>query len=200
MIGVAAAGTGTFVHEALGHGGACLALGGAVARVSADGCVCVGLGSLSPAAGMLWTSSGTLANLLLGAGALAARGRFSAPLLRFALGAFGAYQLAGAAVYLALDPLLRLGDWGLFLGYVRPDVRAVAAALLAFFGSGIALLAARPIERTDPGLVFLLGAAAVLGFLLFSGAGADSFRAAALFHLGGAGYASCVAAVGARGK
>lgn len=105
---------GKVVHEGLGHGSACVAVGAALRGWSTSWCDCVGDTHWRA---RLVKAAGTLANL--GAGtvlALAfARLRALAPVHRYALWLGAVVQLGLGFGYLLVDPVAGMGDWGGFL-------------------------------------------------------------------------------------
>ncbi len=167
----------TFTHEGLGHGGACLALGGRIQLLTSSLFHC---GRTSPLIDM----AGPAANLLLGAAALAL-GAMAAPRrtgLRLFLILVAAFSLFWDGGYLVQAMLIRDGDsyfaardllgealwWRLVLGAV--GVAVYGGALLAV-SRGLAglfpdLAAARRAARTG-WLVAVAGAA--LAALLYRG-------------------------------
>ncbi len=107
------------IHEGLGHGLTCVALGGKLIAVSSAWCDCerdaLGVGPNRAIKAM-----GTLANLALGGAAFAAL-RAVRGWGHYALWLVAAVNLFMGAGYLMTDPLFHFGDWGAFLeGLPRP--------------------------------------------------------------------------------
>lgn len=135
----------TTVHEALGHGVACLAVGADASAVSSTELRCDGLSDISA---LMVTSSGSVANVLVG---LAAFGAF-----RVARPADGrtlllgwlvcAWNLFHAGSYLLAGALFGFGDWGRVASAVDPPI--VGQIGVGLVGAAILFLGQR--VATDP--------------------------------------------------
>jgi len=156
-IAVAAFALSNVVHEALGHGGACLLTGGRAVALSAihfDG----DIAGLSPAAGKWVAAGGTLANLALGLVAAAAlRTSRGAPgPARFFLWLSMTVNLLQAAGYWLFSGLGRIGDWAVVIDGWTPQwaFRLGLAALGGAAYWAVVLLSLRelsPLLGTGPG-------------------------------------------------
>ena len=135
-IGILAYMLGNVLHEALGHGGACVLAGGKPLVLSSVDFEC----SLNT---RLVTAGGTLINL--GAGvAFFALGRFtnrSYPRLKYFCWISMAVNLFAATGYFLFSGIGGIGDWAVFIQGLRPQWAWRIA--LAIFGAGTYLLAAR---------------------------------------------------------
>lgn len=128
----------TTAHEAIGHGGACLASGGRIAQLTSVYFQCAPGGQWIPAAG---PAGNLVAAVLAGIGAKltpAAR-----PRLRLLLALVMAISLFWEAGYLLYAMARREGDWAIaareVFGSLTPVVRIAGAAA----GIGLYLLGAR---------------------------------------------------------
>ena len=139
------------IHEALGHGGVCVLVGGDPVALSSawwDGDY-----AHVTAWGRRWAKAGgTLANLVLGGAVLAAwpwLGRVRSVALRYFFWLFFTTNLLGAGGYMMVDPLGNFGDWKGFLQDLEPalPLRLMVVALGVAVSVG-ALLAAR--RRVEP--------------------------------------------------
>ena len=128
------------VHEALGHGAACLAVGAHAAAVSTTELRCDGV---SGSSALIVTSSGSVANLLVGLAAFAAF-RVARPgdgrilLLGWLL---CGWNLFHAGSYLLTGALFGFGDWGRVAGVVHPPILGQIGVGLV--GAAIVLLGQR---------------------------------------------------------
>jgi len=129
----------TVAHEAVGHGGVCLLLGGKIVQLTSVYFSCNGGNGWVPAAGPLGNLAAALLGwvglLLLPAGAIRAR------LLCFLLWAFSLFWFAG---YLVYDMAFGGGDYiftarALFGGAnLRPSAGAVGVVLYLFIARRVA--------------------------------------------------------------
>jgi hypothetical protein len=122
-IGVVAFCLANLAHEGLGHGGACLFVGGRPLALSSawfDG----DLAGVSSWGRRFVTAAGTLANLLVGLAALAAlrRAPAASPHARFFLWLLAMANLFPAGGYLMVSPLAGFGDWRDFLQGLEPSL------------------------------------------------------------------------------
>lgn len=126
-------------HEGLGHGGACVLVGGRPLALNAVYFECDEAG-LAPAARRLVSAGGTLVNLALGAvaGLLLAAGG-ARGWWRYALWLFTTLNLLQAAGYWLFSGLGDVGDWAAVTAGVEPH--ALARIGLAVVG-GLAYAAA----------------------------------------------------------
>ena len=123
-------------HEGLGHGVACLAVGGTLRGVSSSWCDC-DVGGVGAWAGRAVNAAGTLANLGLAVVILGVQ-RFwppkSGPAAYFVWLTFAVNALIGAG-YLMVDPIFGFGDWTAFLAGLDGGL----PLRLVFAGIGLAL-------------------------------------------------------------
>lgn len=109
------------LHEGVGHGGACLAVGGTPRLWTSVSFECDTSG-LAPAAVAIVAAGGTIVNLL--AGAIAARmyaRRKDGPVsLRYVLWLFAAINLMQAFGYLLFSGVGGIGDWATVMSAVHP--------------------------------------------------------------------------------
>lgn len=133
-IAVLAACIAAVAHEAIGHGGACLALGGAITQLTSVYFQCSAHNLWIPAAGPLGNLA---AALLAGAGAALLPGARTR-LLLVLIALISIYWFAGYLIYAALlndgDPYFVLADFG------APNLAAragMAAAGLAAYAIGL---------------------------------------------------------------
>lgn len=137
-IGILAMCVSTTAHEAIGHGGACLASGGRIAQLTSVYFQCAPGGQWIPAAG----PAGNLAAAIL-AGIGARLTPATRPGVRLLLALVVAISLFWEAGYLLYAMILREGDWAIAAGEVfgslTPAVRIGGAAA----GVGLYLLGAR---------------------------------------------------------
>ena len=118
-------------HEGLGHGGACVLVGGRPLALNAVYFEC-GEDGLSALAGRLVSAGGTLVNLALGAvgAGLLARGRASG-WWRYALWLFTTLNLLQATGYWLFSGLGNVGDWAAVSAGLEPHALARVALTLA---------------------------------------------------------------------
>jgi hypothetical protein len=114
-IGLLAGALADFIHEGLGHGGACLLVGGKPRLVTSMNFICDEQG-LPRWAIRTVLAGGTVANLLAGALALAGlrRPRFAAPLHYF-VWLFAALNLYLGTGYFLFSGVSNIGDWANFI-------------------------------------------------------------------------------------
>lgn len=146
-IGLAVFGPLTVLHEGMGHGLACIALGSHVRQISTVHLDC-DESLLSPWAMRAVFAAGTLANLLLAiAFATAARGsKRAAPSLRYFLWLAAVLNGLSAGGYLMTSPIFGFGDWtGFVEGLSYPWVWRIS---LSAAGVAIGLVALRLGART----------------------------------------------------
>lgn len=125
------------LHEGLGHGGACLAVGADLRGWSMSWADCEGD---TGAARRAVAAAGTFANLAAGLLAAVALGRVGSTVAhRYALWLFAAVNLSMGAGYVAVDPLFGFGDWTAFLDGFEPKwpLRLCLAALGAAAYAGV---------------------------------------------------------------
>jgi hypothetical protein len=130
----------TLAHEGLGHGGACVLLGGRLDHVSSVMCACDAAG-LAPWPVRLIGAAGTLADFLLGctAWAVLQYHRPSSPPARFFWWLLMTATLLSAGGYLMVPTLIGFGDWISFLQGLEPHW--LWRACLILLGVGISLRA-----------------------------------------------------------
>jgi hypothetical protein len=109
------------LHEAGGHGLACISMGGDWLAVSSAWCECDKTG-LGEGAVRLTKASGTLVNLAVGGAALAAHRALGlrSGTAGYALWLTAAVNLFMGGGYLMVDPLAGFGDWGAFVEGLSP--------------------------------------------------------------------------------
>jgi hypothetical protein len=120
-IGVVSFTAVTVLHEAGGHGVACLLVGGEAPAVSSTELRCDGP---EGAARLAVTAAASLANIVVGVAAMAAgialgpaRGTWS-----YVLWLFGATNLFHAGSYMLIGPLANFGDWGYVARTLQPSL------------------------------------------------------------------------------
>src|SRR6187431_2835225 len=111
-IGVVAYLAANLVHEGLGHGGACLLVGGQAKAISSawfDG----DLAGVGPWGQRAVKAAGTVANLIVGSGAALALARLRprSTHVHYALWLLAMANLFPGAGYLMVSPLGNFGDW-----------------------------------------------------------------------------------------
>jgi hypothetical protein len=127
------------VHEGLGHGGACLIVGGIPRELSSMDFDC-DLHGLGASAEKFVAAGGTVANLIFGLGALAVYRRIpvtSSPLARFSLWLFAAVNLMQGTGYFLFSGIGGIGDWAVVIEGLEPHwiwrgVLALSGAALYF--------------------------------------------------------------------
>lgn len=127
----------SMVHEGLGHGGACLIVGGIPRELSSMDFDC-DLQGLGVAAEKIVAAGGTIANLIFGLGALALYRRIpitSSPLWRFSVWLFAAVNLMTGTGYFLFSGVGGIGDWAVVIGGLAPPW--LWRLLLALSGGGL---------------------------------------------------------------
>lgn len=127
-------------HEGLGHGGACLLVGGQPLALNAVYFEC-GEDALSAGAGRLVSAGGTLVNLVLGAAGAwrLARGH-ARGWWRYALWLFTTLNLLQATGYWLFSGLGNVGDWAAVTAGIEPHALArVALAVAGGLGYTLAI-------------------------------------------------------------
>ena len=130
------------VHEGIGHGAACIAVGADASAVSSTELRCDGVSGISA---LIVTSSGSLANLLVGLAAFAAF-RAARPgdgrvlLLGWLVCAWNIFH---AGSYLLAGALFGFGDWGRVASAVDPPILGqigvgLVGAAIVYFGQRVA--------------------------------------------------------------
>jgi hypothetical protein len=149
-VGVIAYVLSTLIHEAVGHGGACLLSGKTVIVISTVHMQC-------SVDSRLVQAGGTLANFAAAAlfFALQRSASRSAPVLRFFYWLSMTINLLMATGYFLFSGIGAFGDWADFIAGLGPQ-RALRIALTVLGGLGyllsawLALLAMRPLIGSDP--------------------------------------------------
>lgn len=129
----------SIVHEGLGHGGACLIVGGIPRELSSMDFDC-DLHGLGVAAEKIVAAGGTVANLVFGLIALVLYARTpvtSSPLWRFSVWLFVAVNLMTGTGYFLFSGIGGIGDWAVVIEGLQPQwlwrgVLAVSGAGLYF--------------------------------------------------------------------
>jgi hypothetical protein len=134
-------------HEFAGHGSACVAIGGHLARLTAEYASCDG--TLSRAGLALLHVSGALANLALGLLCFLVLPRLRRGWPRFCAWFVGTVNLLTAAGYLMVSAWTGMGDWGELFGSLPGDpiVRITAGALGLVASLALSRLAAARLSR-----------------------------------------------------
>ncbi len=130
---------GSVVHEGLGHGGACLIVGGIPRELSSMDFDC-DLHGLGVAAEKIVAAGGTIANLIFGLSALALYRWIpitSSPLWRFWVWLFAAVNLMAGTGYFLFSGVGGIGDWAVIIEGLEPrwfwrGVLALSGAVLYF--------------------------------------------------------------------
>lgn len=110
------------LHEGVGHGGACVLVGGAPQLLTSANFEC-GTDGLTPAAARAVAASGTIVNLIAGAVAVLAYRRSAArgPAFRFFLWLFGTINVLTGFGYFLFSGVGRIGDWADVMAPVHPE-------------------------------------------------------------------------------
>lgn len=127
----------SMVHEGLGHGGACLIIGGIPRELSSMDFDC-DLHGLGTAAEKIVAAGGTIANLIFGLGALALYRRIpvtSSPLWRFSVWLFVAVNLMTGTGYFLFSGVGGIGDWAVVIDGLQPPW--FWRVVLALSGAGL---------------------------------------------------------------
>jgi hypothetical protein len=108
------------LHEGIGHGGACLLVGGVPEGLSSMHFSC-GLPDRMPLAGRMVAAGGTIATLLGGLAAWALyRGRTMSPVVRYFLWLFTAVNIMQGTGYFFFSGAGNVGDWAKVIEGVHP--------------------------------------------------------------------------------
>jgi hypothetical protein len=129
--------TVSMVHEGLGHGGACLIVGGIPRELSSMDFDC-DIHGLGTAAEKIVAAGGTIANLIFGLVALALYRRIpvtSSPLCRFSVWLFAAVNLMTGTGYFLFSGVGGIGDWAVVIEGLAPSW--LWRLLLALSGGGL---------------------------------------------------------------
>ncbi len=179
-------------HEGLGHGGACLAVGGTLKGISSSWCDC-DVSALGAWAGRAVHAAGTVANLAVAAVALLLFPRATTGATTyFAWLMFAVNALMGGG-YLLVDPIFGFGDWTAFLAGL--DGGWALKLSLTGIGLGLTMFAFR---RASAGLIPLTGtapatavaAARVLCWFPWAAAGGVLLTGAAALNVYGPRFAA----------
>jgi hypothetical protein len=127
----------SMVHEGLGHGGACLVVGGIPRELSSMDfdCDLHGLGATTE---KIVAAGGTIANLIFGLGALALYRRMpvtSSPLWRLWVWLFAAVNLMTGTGYFLFSGIGGIGDWAVVIQGLEPP--RFWRGVLALSGAGL---------------------------------------------------------------
>ncbi|MDB4946961.1 MAG: hypothetical protein JWP97_6495 [Labilithrix sp.] len=142
-IGVLAYVVSNVVHEGLGHGGACLAVGGRLEGISTAWLEC-DRSAIGPNAGRAVSAAGTVANLVVGAalfGILRSGRAGASPPGRYFMWLLMVISLLQGGGYLMVSPLFGFGDWGAFLEGYDPATTTALQVVLTAIGISISLAA-----------------------------------------------------------
>ena len=163
------------LHEGVGHGGACLLVGGTPQLLTSVDFEC-GTDGLTPLAARVVAASGTIVNLIAGALAVLAYRRAAArePAVRYLLWLFGTINVLTGFGYLLFSGVGRIGDWADVMTPVHPEW--VWRVVLAAGGFGLYWIAT---ERAFASLALFVGGRASDRF-------ADGRRIALLSYATGA--------------
>jgi hypothetical protein len=184
--------TSALCHEGLGHGLACLLVGGKPEAVSTSWFACDPSG-FGPWAARAVAAGGTIANLLLGSVFLALLYEFSPR-----SGSWYYFLWLGTAVnlfmgggYLMTSPLFGFGDWDEFVKGLHPEIvwrisLAIIGALISFGALVFLVKHAEPLLGSD--LKERTRRARVLCWVPYLAAGGGLMTVSALFNSGGAIY------------
>jgi hypothetical protein len=110
------------LHEGVGHGGACVLVGGAPRLLTSASFEC-GTDGVAPAAARVVAASGTIVNLIAGAVAVFAYRHSGAhgPALRFFLWLFGTINFLTGFGYFLFSGVGRIGDWADVMAPLHPE-------------------------------------------------------------------------------
>ena len=152
-IGVVSFAAVTVIHEAGGHGLACLLVGGKALAVSSTELRCDGP---EDGARLVVTAAGSIANIVVGLAAMAAgialgpaRGVWS-----YVLWLFGATNLFHAGMYMLIGPLTGFGDWSYVARNLEPTlVWTIGITVLGYWVNVVgSRLARRPVWQPLAGV------------------------------------------------
>lgn len=152
-IGVVSFAAVTVIHEALGHGLACLLVGGKALAVSSTELRCDGP---QDGARLAVTAAGSIANIVVGLAAMAAgivlgpaRGVWS-----YVLWLFGATNLFHAGMYMLIGPLTGFGDWSYVARNLEPTLVWTIGITVLGYGVNVvgSRLARRPVWQPLAGV------------------------------------------------
>jgi hypothetical protein len=109
------------LHEGLGHGGACVLVGGTPRLLTSVSFEC-STTELAPGAHRIVAAGGTVMNLVAGglAGLAYRRARSGTPLIGYFLWLFATINLLQAFGYLLFSGVGRIGDWAAVMAPVQP--------------------------------------------------------------------------------
>jgi hypothetical protein len=190
------------VHEGLGHGGACIAVGGVPQLISSMEFRC-DIDRLAPSAGRIVASAGAIVQIVLGLAVfktyqVLARRPFSpaSNIWRFALWLFAAVSLMQGTGYFLFSGVGGIGDWSDVIDGLQPAI--AWRAMLAIGGFALYWLTTRTLfQALSPQryhrtvrfgvIAYVVGAALSLGAGLLNPAGAALIAmSGAAASLGGA--------------
>jgi hypothetical protein len=152
-IGVVSFAAVTVLHEAGGHGLACILVGGKALAVSSTELRCDGP---EDAARLAVTAAGSIANILVGLAAMAAgialgpaRSSWS-----YVLWLFGATNLFHAGMYMLIGPLTGFGDWSYVARNLEPALVWIVGITALGYGLNVvgSRLARRPVSQPLAGV------------------------------------------------
>lgn len=186
-LGVLAYAAANVLHEGVGHGGACVLVGGTprlLTSVSFD-CACP-----TAAAERVVAAAGTIVNLVVGGGAAWAYGRAAdrGPALRFFLWLFATINVMQGFGYFLFSGVGRIGDWADVMAPVHPEwawrvTLAIAGGALYYLATVRAFSALARLIGGLPSDRFPIGKR--LSLLAYA-AGAVLYGVAGLLNPGGA--------------
>lgn len=149
-VGIVAYALANVLHEGMGHGGACVVLGGRPETLSSTFFSCDNR-ALSWWSGRLIAAAGPLMNLLAGLAFLGLLRTFRAasPVWRYFLWLSMTVNLLQAGGYTMVSPFAGFGDWTGFLGGLEPRllwqiVLTVCGVAVSVLGLGLGLVGLRP--------------------------------------------------------
>jgi hypothetical protein len=177
------------LHEGVGHGLSCLAVGGDWVGVSSSWSMCEGVEGWPR---RVVKASGTIANLVAGGAALAmVRGE-----RWYGAWIFAAVNLLMGAGYVMVDPIGGFGDWTAFLEGLPGGLRWVLVAVgvaMYFAAIRVLLRAAHPFVGNEPARLrpltlvpwLVVGGAAMTGAAMLNQLGPKYGLTSALATVGG---------------
>ncbi len=173
-------------HEAIGHGGMCLLIGGRVTLLTS-------VYFRSANGGPLTDAAGPLMNLIVGAACWSlARNRPLASNSRLFLVLAMAFNLFWSSAYFIFSAVTNTGDWAFVLRDLSLEPQWVWRLLMGVLGAGMYVFSARAISRqVPPGTPLLCpylvaGAVSCVAALFFTGPVLPALREAAKESLGSA--------------